>query len=190
MRAARVGAERHAGGLHTPGTGRGGTLHTLVTSCLGRNNNTNHEYFIRKCLLQNYIKLVNGYSWSVGTAQNKTNHYGNLLDIFFLCMEIFFCLVSPTPRVPAGRAPLPTATSDGCRGVGLQLESRARPRLGGSEAVCPGLRVCCLEIRDSWTDARHGGNVMDRSCVIIFTLSLNNMMDHNCITIPRMDASL
>ena len=100
VRAARVGAERHAGGLHTPGTGRGGTLHTLVTSCLGRNNNTNHEYFIRKCLLQNYIKLVNGYSWSVGTAQNKTNHYGNLLDIdiFSLHGNIFLPCIANTPR--------------------------------------------------------------------------------------------
>ena len=34
---------------------------TLVTSCLARNNNTNHEYFIRQCL-QNYIKLANGSS--------------------------------------------------------------------------------------------------------------------------------
>ena len=37
---------------------------TLATSCLARNNNTNHEYFIRQCL-QNYIKLVNGSSWSM-----------------------------------------------------------------------------------------------------------------------------
>ena len=111
-----------------------------------------------------------------------------MIYFYFSCK--YFCLVSPTPRVPAGRAPLPTPTSDGCRSVGLQLGSRGRPRLGGSEAVCPGLRVCCLEIPDSWTHARHGDNVMDRSYVIIFTLSLNNMMDHNCITMLPNECQL
>ena len=73
VRAARVRAERHAGDLHTPGTGRGGTLHTtLVTSCLARNNNTNHEYFIRNCL-QNYIKLANGSSLVGQLALPSTN---------------------------------------------------------------------------------------------------------------------